>query len=187
MVLGDCFDIRGTDGAQFAPFLDKERDLWIFSSDLCRSLYLSFDAETSVMGIDTLRYRPPKEIFKISDPDNYCYIHNFQECVIKNTTSDSYDISKCVQDELALDGVVNLQGCYGGTVPVYMSSPHFLNGDKKLLDFVDGLHPDKDLHDVIVDVEPHTGASLSAHKRIQVKKNMLTFPTDLLMKILCFS
>ena len=37
-------NFRGTNGEQFPPFLDDRRDepLWIFSTDLCRSMSLKY-------------------------------------------------------------------------------------------------------------------------------------------------
>ena len=33
---------RGTDGQQFHPYIEKEERLWIFQTDICRSLYMDF-------------------------------------------------------------------------------------------------------------------------------------------------
>ena len=38
--------------------------------------------------------------------------------------------------------------------PIYMSWPHFLHGDKELIDGVDGLNPDAEIHSFILDVDP---------------------------------
>jgi len=39
-------------------------------------------------------------------------------------------------------------------IPVVLSKPHFLDGDKSLRNNVQGMTPDKELHDLYVDVEP---------------------------------
>jgi hypothetical protein len=53
--------------------------------------------------------------------------------------------------------------------------PHFLNGDKKLLNSVIGLSPDLNEHDFILSVDPITGSTIQAKKRFQInyylKKN----------------
>ena len=33
---------RGTDGQQFHPYVEKEERLWIFQTDICRSLFMDF-------------------------------------------------------------------------------------------------------------------------------------------------
>ena len=33
---------RGTDGQQFHPYVEKEETLWIFQTDICRSLFLRY-------------------------------------------------------------------------------------------------------------------------------------------------
>merc|ERR1712018_152225 len=33
---------RGTDGQQFHPYVKKEERLWIFQTDICRSLYMDY-------------------------------------------------------------------------------------------------------------------------------------------------
>jgi len=37
-----CNQIEGTDGSQFHPDVKKDEKLWIFSTDLCRSMFLTF-------------------------------------------------------------------------------------------------------------------------------------------------
>lgn len=38
----DCNALLGTDGQAFAPDIKKEDRLWIFTTDLCRSMFLEF-------------------------------------------------------------------------------------------------------------------------------------------------
>lgn len=78
--LGICHDIKGTDGTQFPPGLDKDKRLWMFVSDLCRSIWVDFEEEVKVQGITAYRYRPPKDVFDMGNPDNFCYCPDFLEC-----------------------------------------------------------------------------------------------------------
>ncbi|XP_023345427.1 scavenger receptor class B member 1 [Eurytemora carolleeae] len=57
-----CNLLRGTNGEQFPPFLDDRRDepLWIFSTDLCRSMSLKYLEDHDIDGIRTLRYTLPQ-------------------------------------------------------------------------------------------------------------------------------
>ena len=49
-----------------------------------------------------------------------------------------------------------------------MTAPHFWNADSNLVTQMNGVKPDRELHDTFLDIEPITGVALSAHKRIQV-------------------
>jgi hypothetical protein len=51
-------------------------------------------------------------------------------------------------------------------LPIFVSQPHFLNTRPDLSLGVLGLKPSAVLHDTYVDVEPMTGASLNAAKRL---------------------
>ena len=59
---------RGTDAYQFPPFLNKRKDedLWIFTTDLCRSMKLKFNKEDDIDGIDIYRYIVPTGILKVA-------------------------------------------------------------------------------------------------------------------------
>lgn len=65
--------------------------------------------------------------------------------------------------------MIRVQNCLAGA-PVVMSAPHFLKGDQVLVDAIEGLHPEPDLHDTILLIEPLTGVAMSGHKKIQVWK-----------------
>ena len=147
----------------FAPGVKKDKKLWVFISDLCRSIWLEYDEETDVSGIDAFRFRPGLDVFDMGMSENFCYCPHFLECAaIKD---DEYDRKPC-EAFGCMDGLIQVAGCL--KAPIAMSAPHFYNSDKSLLDAVSGLKPDRDLHDTILDVEPISGLSLNAHKRIQV-------------------
>lgn len=46
--------------------------------------------------------------------------------------------------------------------PVYLSYPHFLNGDPSLVDAVEGLKPDPEVHSTFFKIQPKLGVTLSA-------------------------
>ena len=39
-----------------------------------------FEEEVKVQGITAYRYRPPKDVFDMGNPDNFCYCPGFLEC-----------------------------------------------------------------------------------------------------------
>ena len=63
--------------------------------------------------------------------------------------------------------MVNLSPCKKGA-PVIASTPHFYMGDEETIGAVEGLSPNKLEHETYVDVEPNTGVTFRAHKRIQI-------------------
>ena len=54
---GVCHDIKGTDGTLFAPGLDTDKSLWVFVPELCRSIWLDYDTDVTVMDIPAKRFR----------------------------------------------------------------------------------------------------------------------------------
>ena len=68
---GVCHDIYGTDGAQYPPFVVKNETKWVFVSQLCRSIWLDFDEEVDVRGIEAYRYRPPFSVYDMRSPSTH--------------------------------------------------------------------------------------------------------------------
>ncbi|XP_021955450.1 lysosome membrane protein 2 [Folsomia candida] len=157
--LSECDAVKGTDGSIFPPFVTKGRTVEIYSSDICRSLYLRYDKEEEVKGIKGYRFTVPKEA--LEDPrtnkDNMCY---------------------CSPQDQALNaclgaGTIDVSACKGS--PFVMSTPFFLDGDEKY-SAKTGLRPARDLHETALVIEPNSGALLKANKRIQLNFNFKQFP-----------
>ncbi|RVE56683.1 hypothetical protein OJAV_G00223090 [Oryzias javanicus] len=155
-----CDMINGTDASSFSPFLDKEKPLYFFSSDICRSVSASYEQTLDLKGIDVYRYSllPSTLASPVDNPDNRCFCKNMQ--TTKNCT---------------LAGVLELSTCQQGA-PIYISLPHFLHGSAALRESVVGLNPHPENHKTFLDVEPITGFTLNFAKRIQV--NMMYGPSD---------
>ncbi|XP_065099686.1 lysosome membrane protein 2c [Paramisgurnus dabryanus] len=144
-----CNMINGTDGASFHPVITKTEKLFIFSSDLCRSLYAEYESDVSVQGLPGFRFVPPSEVFAniTINPDNAGF------CVPNGTCLSS--------------GLLNVSVCKEGA-PIIMSSPHFYQADDKYVQDVFGMNPRKEEHETAIDVNPLTGLLLQAAKRLQV-------------------
>lgn len=145
-----CNMINGSDGTIFPPFEDKGRTLYIFSSDICRSIYTVYQKPVTLKGIDLMRYAVPPKVFldHTLNPDNQGF------CTPKGVCLPS--------------GLLNVSSCRQGA-PVIMSQPHFLAADKEMVqDRVIGLVPDPEQHGTILDVEPKTGVVMNAQKRLQL-------------------
>ncbi|XP_051544852.1 platelet glycoprotein 4-like [Myxocyprinus asiaticus] len=154
-----CNMINGTDGASFAPFLDKKKPLSFFSSDICRSISTVYEGTVDLKGIDVYRYVLPPEALEspVVNPDNQCYCTD--TIVTKNCT---------------MAGLLDISSCRGS--PVYISLPHFLYASEDILHGVEGLSPSFDEHSIFMDVEPITGFTLRFAKRLQL--NMLYGPSE---------
>lgn len=141
--------INGTDGSAFHPLLSKKERLYIFTSDLCRSIFMEFDKDVEVKGIPAYRFTPPKAVLasKEENPDNEGFCVSPKECLGT--------------------GLLKVSPCRKGA-PVVASFPHFYLGDPKYVDAIEGLSPIKEHHQTYLDLNPTTGVPVRASKRAQV-------------------
>ncbi|CAF3634316.1 unnamed protein product [Rotaria sp. Silwood1] len=139
--------INGTDGSWFPPLstnkLQSER-LYVFSTDVCRSIYLTFDGHSSVLNIPTETFSIPAE-------------------VLNNATLNPENAGFGNLDS----GVLNVSTCQQGA-PIILSFPHFLYAAEHYQAHIDGLAPDADAHRTVLQIEPHTGFVFNAQERIQI-------------------
>ena len=143
--------INGTDGSQFAPTVSSDDTLYVFVTQLCRSLYLTYNAKTTIQGIDAIQFCVPPKAFL-----NASLNHNNQGfCTRKCYPSGILDIGVCQPPSPI-------------AIPLFVSAPHFYLGDASLLKAVDGLSPNKEEHGTFLNIEPHTGISVKSSKRLQI-------------------
>lgn len=87
----------------------------------------------NILGINTDLYILRRDAYgSVSNGNNSCY--------------DSYDYK-------AIDGLQNISPCQYGA-PVYISNPHFYQSHPKLLADVEGLVPNKSLHESYFKIQP---------------------------------
>ncbi|CAG2106717.1 unnamed protein product [Medioppia subpectinata] len=84
-----------------------------------------------------------------TNPDNECF------CVNDNT------------DHCRLDGVYDMSACQHD-IPIIVSLPHFLGGDKRITDRIEGLKPDPKFHRPVIHVEPTLGAVIHGDSKLQM-------------------
>ncbi|XP_035246443.1 lysosome membrane protein 2c [Anguilla anguilla] len=145
----ECNMINGTNAASFHPIITKKEILYMFSSDLCRSIYAQYEKDVSVLGIPAYRFVPPSEVFA-------------------NHTLNPANAGFCVPAGNCLaSGLLNVSVCKQGA-PIIMSSPHFYQADEKFVNDVFGMKPKKEYHETVLDINPLTGILLRAAKRLQV-------------------
>ncbi|ODN04768.1 Scavenger receptor class B member 1 [Orchesella cincta] len=149
-----CNMINGSDGALFPPFVTRDRILPIFSPDLCRSLYLTYESDTEVLGLPGYRFTLPKIL--LEDPRT----NKDNECFCTNRGGQNFE--NCPKA-----GAYQIESCKKGT-PLVVSLPHFLDGDAEYTEQVGGLNADPAKHETVITLEPNTGVLLRANKRIQM-------------------
>ncbi|KAI1286743.1 Lysosome membrane protein 2 [Halotydeus destructor] len=155
-----CNAINGTDGMQFAPNVNTADRKFVFSTDLCRSLPFSFVGQSSVLGIDTLKYNIPEDFFQniVTNPDNECF------CLLPNTS----------RTECSLDGLLDISSCMHA--PIVTSLPHFYKVTPSVYQNMTGIHPDPEKHETFLHIEQRTGLVLKGAKRLQLSARLLSHP-----------
>ncbi|KAI9565812.1 hypothetical protein GHT06_009607 [Daphnia sinensis] len=146
-----CDMINGTDGAIYPPVVDVNERIYIFVTDLCRSIYTTYERDIETMGINTHRFTVPPEVFDDKNPDNFCYCRDH-----------SIDPDLCFSA-----GLLDLRPCQFGA-PVVLSTPHFYLGDPKYSNAFTGLKPVKEWHETNIDLEPLTAVPVFISERIQI-------------------
>ncbi|XP_031556963.1 lysosome membrane protein 2-like [Actinia tenebrosa] len=148
--------INGTDGTQFKPRISKDDKLYAFVPEICRSIYAVYDSTIKVRDITLYRFTSPKELY---------------------LSGDVYPLNKgfCVPPACLPTGLLNVTLCQPQNPPIAISPPHFYEGNVSLVEAVDGLDPKASEHATYIDIEPITGITMQANKRIQVNAHVMPF------------
>merc|ERR1712168_709344 len=146
---GSCYSnaIKGTDGTIFHPNIDPKETLFMFSADLCRSIYARKTAEKDVNGINTYLFEPPPGVNAdaADNPDNEGF---------------------CEPKPCLASGLLRVSNCRHDA-PLVITPPHLLGAAKKIQETIEGLTPDPKLHQTQLYIEPNLGVVVEAHKRLQ--------------------
>ncbi|KAJ3605416.1 hypothetical protein NHX12_027463 [Muraenolepis orangiensis] len=141
--------INGTDGSAFHPLLSKDERLYVFTSDLCRSIFMEFEKDVTVKGIPAYRFTPPRAVLASKE---------------ENPANEGF----CVTPKQCLGtGLLKVSPCRKGA-PVVASFPHFYLGDPKYVNAFEGLNPVREDHQTFLDLNPTTGVPVRASKRAQI-------------------
>ena len=139
--------INGTEGLFFRPNLKEGDNLTAFIDDIQRSIHIKYVGQVNHIGMNTFRFEVENSTFLSA--------FNFPE----NSRWGSW----------SPDGLFYLGPTQHPELPVFGSKAHFLDGDPLLLDGVEGMEPpNRTLHDITVDVEPTTGATVQLKQILQV-------------------
>ncbi|CAH1403132.1 unnamed protein product [Nezara viridula] len=136
-----------SDGTKFPSRITKDQELLFFRRSLCRSMPLVRVGEEVVSGMHAYRYNFKKNALDNGevDPKNKCFCKN-----------------KCFPR-----GIFDVQDCYYG-FPIALSYPHFMDADPKVLDSVEGLKPDHDLHHTYFVINEESGLPLNVSVKMQI-------------------
>ncbi|XP_055548677.1 sensory neuron membrane protein 1 isoform X1 [Wyeomyia smithii] len=140
-----CNQYIGTDSTIFPPFLTKNDKLWAWSPDICRSMGAHYIGKAKYDGM-------PMSLFKLdfgdlkNEPENHCFCRD-------------------PPDDCPPKGTMDLGPCLGA--PIYGSKPHFIDGDPKLLQDVEGLEPNDEEHNIYIHFELMSGTPVVGRKRLQ--------------------
>ncbi len=112
---------------------------------------MTFAEESTYKGIPTLVFSTPDELLagRRTNPDNACFCLEEDEDV--------------AEERCTLDGIFDMSGCQDG-IPLIVSLPHFLGGDKRITEKIEGLKPNATKHRPELHVEPVSACLfLNAH------------------------
>ncbi|XP_059850506.1 scavenger receptor class B member 1-like isoform X2 [Hypanus sabinus] len=140
-----CNMINGTSGEMWPPFLTPSDTLKFYSPDACRSLELVYQTSAQCFGLPSFRYIAPKTMFA----NGTVYPPNQGFCPCRES------------------GVLNVSTCRMNS-QVFVSHPHFYNGDPALWEAVDGLHPNEKDHALFIDIHAMTGVPLNVSIKLQL-------------------
>ncbi|XP_016058666.1 PREDICTED: scavenger receptor class B member 1 [Miniopterus natalensis] len=144
-----CNMINGTSGQMWAPFMTPESSLEFYSPDACRSMKLIYKEAGVFEGIPTFRFKAPETLFA----NGSIYPPNEGFC-------------PCLQS-----GIQNISSCRFNA-PLFLSHPHFYNGDPVLAEAVLGLHPSEKEHSLFLDIHPVTGIPMNCSVKLQLSLYM---------------
>ncbi|CAG7828989.1 unnamed protein product [Allacma fusca] len=157
-----CNKINGSDGSLFPPFLTKDQGLHVFSHEICRSIYFTFDEEVNLRGVPAYRYTLPDATF--AGP----HMNENNRCFCSDPGDD-------LANYCDASGVIRLFSCKKG-IPIAVSLPHFLKGSTRFHEEVNGMEPDDTKHGLSLIVEPNSGSVLQITKRVQISAELQRHP-----------
>lgn len=83
-----------------------------------------------------------------------------------NPENECYCVSE-KKSQCKLNGIFDMSECQND-IPIIVSLPHFVGGDKRITDRIEGLRPDPKYHRPIIHVEPTLGAVIHGDSKLQM-------------------
>lgn len=150
----ECNKVHGSDGVVYGPTLVQSKaELNVYLPNFCRSLPLVFDKEVSIMdGMRSYRYKAPFGVF--SSPESL--------------PGTKYHCESKSASLKQVDGVLDVSSCIDGNPPIFISHPHFFEGDSELFEHIEGLKPDESLHESFAFIHPRLSVPLYGSSKMQI-------------------
>uniref|UniRef100_A0A0N5CEH7 CD36 family protein n=1 Tax=Strongyloides papillosus TaxID=174720 RepID=A0A0N5CEH7_STREA len=150
--------INGTDGGLLHPYVSKDEKIYIFSTFICRSIYLVFEKEIDYHGVKGYRFVAPVELFDWSRKENEGFCHTNTKKYFKEQ-----------KDNCMPNGIMDLSRCLRGNPDIVSSMPNFFGADEYVQKSVEGMDtPNAETDQIFIDVEPRLGTLLRASRRLQI-------------------
>ncbi|XP_049766991.1 scavenger receptor class B member 1-like [Schistocerca cancellata] len=143
-----CDAVAGaTEGVVYPQYLTKNDTLKYFRKTICRITPIYYTGDVTRDGVSAFRFELPGETYdRPANPEEECY--------------------RAPGTPLLPSGLTDISPCYHD-FPIAASHPHFYSAETKLLDAVEGLTPNKELHGSFAVVEPITGIPMESCARSQ--------------------
>ncbi|XP_054280593.1 scavenger receptor class B member 1-like isoform X4 [Macrosteles quadrilineatus] len=144
-----CNAVSGaSDGTKFPALIKPNDTILFFRKSLCRSMPLVRVGEEYRQGINGYRYV-------------------FRKQALDNGHNDTSNKCFCRKGNCLPAGLIDVTDCYYG-FPIALSYPHFMDGDEELVNNVEGIHPDPNLHSTFFVINPESGLPLQLSVKMQI-------------------
>ncbi|XP_014485901.1 PREDICTED: protein croquemort-like [Dinoponera quadriceps] len=152
---GSCGAIKGTNGDLWPPLLNNST-VSIFINDICTSLNLVYENETTFQGLTGRKY--------IGD-----------DKMLDNGNNVASRKCYCPDEDCGPSGTLNISNCKFGA-PAFVSMPHFYLADSSYRDAITGMKPSREKHELSIVIEPTTGIPMQVKAQLQL--NLLLEPVE---------
>nr|XP_033335333.1 scavenger receptor class B member 1-like isoform X1 [Megalopta genalis] len=146
---GKCANVNGSsDGTKFPGFIKPNDTVLFFRKSLCRSARMVHTGEKTISALDTYKFSIIENELDngVYNPENKCF---------------------CRQGRCLQAGLIDVTDCYYG-FPIALSYPHFYKTDPTVLEAVEGLNPQTDLHESYAYIQPKSGLPMNLAFRFQI-------------------
>lgn len=158
---GECRKLKGSPGEFYPPDRqNKEDTMFLFTPEMCKSLPYEYDSDKTIHGLKGNFYRLGQRAI-----DN----------------GSTYEDNKCYFDHEIASGVWNMSACAFNN-PFFISYPHFYMADQSYLNAIEGLSPQKELHESYMTLDEKLSITLETAARFQTNVLLEQFGSISLFK-----